>query len=135
MDVVREWFSSRFDIALDFVDSSTQFATYRAIDSSHISVGGTSTALVEGLGRGNKILSFNFSDTPLFDLPVHPICRLHQPDFTTFFERFEELRKLSYDDFRELTGQTTRFINSYDHEHPAHVVLRAFIEAAILERK
>jgi hypothetical protein len=135
MAVVREWFSSRFDIALDFVDGSTEFATYRAIDSSHISVGGTSTALVEGLGRGNKILSFNFSDTPLFDLPVHPICRLHQPDFTTFCQRFEELRNLSHDDFWELTRQSTRFINSYDSDRPTHVVLRAFIEAAILKRK
>ena len=132
---VREWFSSRFDIALDFVDSSIEFATYRAIDSSHISVGETSTALIEGLGRGNKILSFNFSETPLLDLPVHPICRLHKPDFTSFSERFQELRNLNYDEFRDLTRQSTRFINSYDSDRPAHVVLRTFIESALLKRK
>jgi hypothetical protein len=132
---VREWFSSRFDIDLDFVDNSVEFATYRAIDSSRISIGETSTALVEGLGRGNKILSFNFSETPLLDLPVHPICRLHKPDFKMFSERFQELRDLSYDEFRDLTRQTTQLINSYDHEHPTHIVLRTFIEAAILGRK
>ena len=132
---VREWFSSRFDIALDFVDNSIEFATYRAIDSSHISVGETSTALVEGLGRGNKILSFNFSETPLLDLPVHPICRLHKPDFTSFSERFQELRNLKPDEFQELTKQSTRFIYSYDLGRPAHVVLRTFIETALLERK
>jgi hypothetical protein len=132
---VREWFSSRFDSALDFVDNSIEFATYRSIDSSHISVGETSTALVEGLGRGNKILSLNFSETPLLDLPVHPICRLHKPNFNSFSERFQELRNLNYDDFRDLTGKTTRFINSYDSGHPTHVVLRTFIETALLERK
>jgi hypothetical protein len=132
---VREWFSSRFDIALDFVDNSIEFATYQAIDSSHISIGETSTALVEGLGRGNKILSFNFSDTPLLDLPVHPICRLHRPGFDSFSERFQELYNLSHSQFRDLTGDTTRFINSYDSRRPAHEVLRTFIEAALLERK
>jgi surface carbohydrate biosynthesis protein len=132
---VREWFSSRFDFALDFVDGSTEFATYQAIDSSQISVGETSTALVEGLGRGNKILVFNFLDTPLFDLPVHHICRLHKPNFNSFSQRFQELRNLKPDEFKELTGQSTRFINSYDSEHPTHVVLRTFIEAALLERK
>jgi hypothetical protein len=131
---VREWFSSRFDISLDFVDNSIEFATYQAIDSSHISVGETSTALVEGLGRGNKILSFNFSETPLPDLPVHPICRLHKPNFSSFSEHFQKLRNLNYDEFRDLTKHTTRLINSYDHEHPTHVVLRTFIEAALLER-
>ena len=132
---VREWFSSRFDSALDFVDNSIEFATYRSIDSSHISVGETSTALVEGLGRGNKILSLNFSETPLLDLPVHPICRLHKPNFNSFSERFQEIRNLKPDEFQDLTRQSTRFINSYDSGRPTHVVLRAFIEAALLERK
>ena len=132
---VREWFSSRFDIALDFVDNSIEFGTYQAIDLSRISVGETSTALVEGLGRGNKILSFNFSETPLLDLPVHPICRLHKPNFVSFSERFQELRNLSDEEFRDLMGESTRFINSYDSGRPAHVALRAFIEAALLERK
>ena len=132
---VREWFSFRFDIALDFVDNSIEFATYRAIDSSHISVGETSTALVEGLGRGNKILSFNFSETPLLDLPVHPICRLHKPNFNSFSERFQELRNLNYDEFRDLTRQATQFVNSYDSGRPTHVVLRTYIESALLKRK
>ena len=134
-DSVQNWFSSRFDVELDFVDNSIEFATYRAIDASHISVGETSTALVEGLGRGNKILSFNFSDTSLLDLPVHPICRLHKPDYKSFFERFQELRNLSPDEFRDLTRDSARFINSYDPGHPTHVVLRTFIEQAILESK
>ena len=134
-DSVKDWFSSRFDFSLDFVDSSSEFATYRAIDSSHISIGETSTSLVEGLGRGNKILSFNFSDTPLLDLPVHPICLLNKPDFNSFSEHFQKLRNLNYDEFRNLTGKTTRFINSYDSGHPTHVVLRTFIEAAVLKRK
>lgn len=132
---VREWFSSQFDFALDFVDGSTEFATYQAIDSSQISVGETSTALVEGLGRGNKILVFNFLDTPLFDLPVHNICRLHKPNFNSFSGRFQELGNLKPDEFQELTEQSTRYINSYDSKHPTHVVLRAFIERALLERK
>jgi hypothetical protein len=132
---VREWFSSRFDSALDFVDNSIEFATYRSIDSSHISVGETSTALVEGLGRGNKILSLNFSETPLLDLPVHPICRLHKPNFNSFSERFQELRNLKPDEFQDLTRQSTRFINSYDSRRPTHVILRTFIETALLERK
>ncbi len=134
-DSVRDWFSSRFDFALDFVDNSSEFATYRAIDSSHISIGETSTSLVEGLGRGNKILSFNFSDTPLLDLPVHPICLLNKPDFNSFFERFQELRALSIDEFRDLTGPTTRFINSYDPQHPTHVLLQTYIETEVLKRK
>ena len=132
---VREWFSSQFDFTLDFVDGSTEFATYKAIDSSQISVGETSTALVEGLGRGNKILVFNFLDTPLFDLPVHYICRLHKPNFNSFSERFQELCNLEPDEFENLTRQSTRFVNSYDSEHPTHVVLRTVIETALLERK
>jgi hypothetical protein len=132
---VREWFSSRFDISLDFVDNSIEFATYQAIDSSHISVGETSTALVEGLGRGNKILSFNFSETPLLDLPVHTICRLRKPNFASFSERFQELRNLTDEEFRDLTIESSRFVNSYDSGRPAHVVLRTFIESALLERK
>ena len=131
---VREWFSSQFDFSLDFVDGSAPFATYQAIDLSQISVGETSTALVEGLGRGNKILVFNFLDTPLFDLPVHDICRLHKPNFNSFSERLKELRNLKPEEFQDLTGQSTRYINSYDSEHPTHVVLRTFIETALLER-
>jgi len=131
-DAVRQWFASRFDDNLCFVDDSKEFATYRAIDEALISIGETSTSLIEGLSRGNKILSLNFTDSTLLDLPVHPINRLHQPSYTIFQNHFHNLLNMSEDNYQNLTRESSYFLNSYDLASSTHVMLRRFIETTIL---
>ena len=130
-DAVREWFVSRFADKLCFVDDSEEFASYRAIDEASISIGETSTSLVEGLSRGNKILSLNFTDSTLLDLPVHSINRLRQPSFATFQKHFNDLLKMSHDDYWHLTQESSYFLNSHDPANPTHTMLRKYIESII----
>jgi len=131
-DAVREWFVTRFDDNLCFVDDSEEFASYRAIDEASISIGETSTCLVEGLSRGNKILSLNFTDTTLLDLPIHPVNRLHQPSYAMFQKHFNNLLYMSDDEYQNLTRESSYFLNSYDPVNPTHIMLRRFIESTIL---
>ena len=133
-DAVREWFTSRFDDNLCFVDDSEEFASYRAIDEASISIGETSTSLVEGLSRGNKILSLNFTDTNLLNLPIHPMNQLQQPSYATFRKHFNDLLNMGNDDYRNLTRESSCFLNSYDPANPTHIMLRSFIESTILNK-
>ena len=133
-DTVREWFASRFADKLCFADDSEEFASYRAIDEASISIGETSTSLVEGLSRGNKILSLNFTDTNLLNLPIHPMNQLQQPSYATFRKHFNDLLNMGNDDYRNLTRESSCFLNSYDPANPTHIMLRSFIESTILNK-
>jgi hypothetical protein len=132
-DEVRQWFISRFDREITFVDSTEEFGTYRAIDASAISIGEVSTSLIEGLGRGNKVVALNFTNSELLDLPIHEINRMKNPTFSQFEMRYTELVEMNIDAYKQLTESSTNFVISYAPNRPTHVVLREFIESSIAE--
>ncbi len=133
-ELIRQWFQQRLDSNISFVESNDEFGTYRAIDSSKVSIGDVSTSLIEALGRGNRIISLNFTDTALLDLPVHAINRMNKPTYMQFEERYQNLVSMDQSAYLELTAQETYSSISYDLHKPAHVAIRSFLESAIQQR-
>jgi hypothetical protein len=133
-ELIREWFHQRLGSSISFVESNDEFGTYRAIDSSKVSIGDVSTSLIEALGRGNKIISLNFSDTALLDLPVHAINRMNKPTYAEFEERYQNLVSMDQSAYLELTASETFNSISYDSRRPTHIAIRSFLESAIQQR-
>ena len=90
-DRVATWFSERIGDIAYITPPNEQFATYRTIDAAKISIGETSTSLVEGLARRNKCIAMNFSDLQVLNLPGHSLNVLRQPTYSDFTNRLNEL--------------------------------------------
>jgi hypothetical protein len=133
-ELIRQWFHQRLGSSISFVESNDEFGTYKAIDSSKVSIGDVSTSLIEALGRGNKIISLNFSDTELLDLPVHTINRMNKPTYIQFEERYQKLTTMDQSAYVELTASETFNLISYDSRRPTHVAILSFLESAIQQR-
>lgn len=117
---VKAWFQTWFSEAEFFRSSVDKFATYKAIDFSQISIGEASTALVEGLARGNKCLAMNFAKLDVLSLPVPAIASLRSPSFLDFEQRIFDLLKMSRSTYwSEVSSQTSHLINT----HEQHLVI------------
>lgn len=83
IDWVIDWFRDKFKSEITFTDSSTNFATHMASDESELTVGVDSTALLESMGRGNKVLTIWHDESPL-GIPESNWTFLKNPSFESF---------------------------------------------------
>lgn len=94
-----QWIRRFLQHDFDITDSRDQFATYRTIDSSNLTVGTHSTVLVEALSRGRKVLSFNYSNLAFLDLPGAGLTHMNSPSYETLSERIDTLLPMSWDTY------------------------------------
>jgi surface carbohydrate biosynthesis protein len=104
-----------------------EFTTYREIDSSELSLGSISTALVEGIGRGNRCLFCNYTGDDSYDFPVSGLWLLKEPCYELFEERLLQLLKISVHDFKELLGPASKYVVNYDENMPTNVFLKKLV--------
>ena len=107
------------------------FTTYRLIDNSQVSIAWISTALQEGMARGNKVLFCNFTGQDKWDIPVDGVWQLNTPSFEAFEERMLRLLSMTDDEFCKLSSNAAKYIQGGSREVPASEALRRLIEEAV----
>lgn len=90
------WMSQFLDYKITVTNPIEAFATYKAIDSSDLSIGTGSTALVEALSRQKKCLSVDYTSTGFWDLPGEGIARLYGPNNDELFARIGLIARLTW---------------------------------------
>ncbi len=93
MDPVRAWFTEHLGGKCTFTDPSLPFATHLASDQSNVTLGLSSTAVTESMGRGNKVLSMWTDKSPL-GLPDNSLMFLRDPTYQEFEKRLDEIRRI-----------------------------------------
>lgn len=128
-----QWMRRFLQHDFDVTDSGDQFATYRAIDSSNLTVGTHSTVLVEALSRGRKILSFNYSNLAFLDLPGAGLSHMNSPSYENLCERIDSLLPMSWETY---WSKTPKELKDLTVDEPAEAistinkVLRAELQGA-----
>jgi hypothetical protein len=109
---VKSWFEARLTNPVAFTPIGSAHETYRAIDQSKVSVGETSTAIVEGLARKNKCIALNFSELDVLSLPGNSLNTLKNPKYPEFEERFSLLKNMDHDHYwSEIQSDVAKLIN------------------------
>lgn len=90
IDWVIDWFRGKFKSEITFTDSSKNFATHLASDESELTVGVDSTALLESMGRGNKVLTIWYDESPL-GIPESNWTFLKNPSFESFVTAVDQI--------------------------------------------
>ncbi len=109
------------------------FNTYDLTDRSKVSLGMHSTAMREAFGRGNRILSCNFSGNPVYDFPVAGPWALDTPDYEVFEARLIYLLELNDADYRECSAEAVDYLTGYSSDMPPHEFLANIISDAVKE--
>jgi surface carbohydrate biosynthesis protein len=107
------------------------FTTYSLIDRSKVSVAFISSALQEGLARGNKVLYCNFTGYSKWDFPVSGVWLLTIPTFEAFEARMLQLFSMTDEEFRELSNNASKYVQGGSAEEPANEVLKKIIAEAV----
>ena len=87
-------------IQKNFLEKEAEnFSSYRAVLNSKVAVGISSTLLKDKLSTGGKILSCNFTQTDLFDIPISGICLLKNCTYLEFEKRLLEIYSISEENY------------------------------------
>ena len=107
------------------------YSTYRLVDRSRVSIGIWSTVLREGFGRGNRILSCNYSGNPMYTFPLPGPWTLTDPAYEVFEERLLWLLSASEEEYAKVCGDLPSYLISYDERMPTHLFLQQLIADAV----
>jgi hypothetical protein len=105
---VLSWFRQKFKTEISFTDSTVDFATHIASDESQLTVGVDSTALLESIARGNKVLTIWYDDSPL-GIPNNNWLFLKNPSYGDFESTVDRILKTSDAEYLGIT--------QFDREH------------------
>ena len=119
------------DRAQMFPNVPGAYATYGLVDRSRVSLGMCSTVLREGFGRGNRILSCNYTGNPVYDFPVPGPWALNDPAYEVFEQRLLWLLRATEEEHAKLCGDSPSFVMGYDDRMPTHVFLQNIIADAV----
>ncbi len=78
-----------------------QFRSYRAVDSSRLSLSVYSTLGLESFGRGNRTLFFNATGLDDYDPPERGLWTLDEPGYAEFQSRVDQMLTMSDEDYLE----------------------------------
>ena len=107
----------------------SSFSTYAAIDASNVVICVNSTAGIEALGRGKKLLFSNFSKNQFFDIQgkykdgvwaLSNAC----PDYEEFEKRLFDLLLLSREEWANVSREFSTYFIFCDEERYPQDVLR-----------
>lgn len=128
----KKWYEAHLGREIDFVAPIRfEYSTPRLIDQSAVSLAQVSTALREGMGRGNRVLFCNYSENKNFDFPVDGLWFLKDPSFAAFEQRMLTLLQMSDSEFQEVAGDTAKYIVNYDSSAPTNKFLTKLIRDAV----
>lgn len=108
-----------------------QFTTYGLVSRSRLSLAMVSTALREGVSRGDRVLFCNFSGNPLWDFPVDGIWSLKEDSYEAFAERVMAMLALSDENYDTISQEMARYIINNAANQPTDEVLSKLIFDAV----
>lgn len=108
-----------------------EFTTYGLVDRSAVSIAFISSALQEGMGRGNRVLFCNFTGDQLWSFPIDGIWRLNDATYEAFERRMLELLEMSDAEFQRLSSPIKSQVMNYDEKNPTHIFLKKLIAEAV----
>jgi hypothetical protein len=127
-----QFFESRLGkLAQVFPSVPGAYTTYGLVDRSRVSIGMHTTVLREGFGRGNRVLSCNYTGNPVYDFPVPGPWLLTDPAYEVFERRLLWLLSASENEYMKVCGDAPSYVIGYDDKMPTHLFLRALIDDAV----
>ncbi|OFW06421.1 MAG: hypothetical protein A3I61_19915 [Acidobacteria bacterium RIFCSPLOWO2_02_FULL_68_18] len=131
-----EWEHQFFEMRLGryarlFPNMPGEFTTYGLVDRSRVSLGMHTTVLREGFGRGNRVLSCNYSGNSVYTFPVPGPWALTDPAYEAFEERLLWLLNASEEEYARACGDLPSYLIGYDDNQPTHVFLQRVIADAV----
>lgn len=93
------WYKSRISKVTLIENNQKAYSTYVACDQSDITLGLHSTALRESYGRGNKVLSCNFSGIDYYSFPIEDDVSINIFDYNLFCLKLDYLMSINRNDF------------------------------------
>ena len=132
----HEWERAFFETRLGkraqlFSQVPGAYTTYGLVDRSRVSIGMHTTVLREGLGRGNRILSCNYSRNPVYDFPVSGPWGVSDPAYEVFEQRLLWLLNASEEDYGGTCGDMASYLIGYNARLPTHLFLQQLIADAV----
>ena len=127
-----QFFEARLgSFAMLFPNVLDEYTTYSAVDRSHVSIGMHTTVLREAFGRGNRVLSCNYTGNPVYTFQVPGPWTLTDPSYELFEQRLLWLLNASNEDYAAVCGDLPSYLISYDKALPTHAFLRKLIADAV----
>jgi hypothetical protein len=128
----REYFETRLgDYAQIVPRDAATYGTYALVDCSRVSIGMHTTVLREGFGRGNRILSCNFSGNPVYDFAAPGPWSLSDPAYEAFEQRLLWLLNAPEPEYAQARRDRPAYLIGYDEAMPTHVFLQNLIADAV----
>ena len=128
----RKFFETRLGgLAQMFPNVPGAYTTYGLVDRSRVSIGMHTTVLREGFGRGNRILSCNYSGNPVYTFPVPGPWTLTDPAYEAFERQLLWLLEAPQEEYTKACGDRPSYLIGYDDRMPTHVFLRQLIADAV----
>lgn len=127
-----DWFHQNLGSCAEIIPNIVEeYTSYQLVDQSQVSLGLNTTLLREGFGRGNRILSCNYTGDARIDFPVPGPWCLSDSSYEAFEEKLLYLLGLSDAEYVDICAGWPRYVIGYDHEKPTHVFLRELIAEAV----
>lgn len=103
------YFKKRLGNDVTFSAPDSPFSSYSASDCSQVTLGVMSAALIESLGRGNKVIFSNPLEDDRLNSPLQGICEHRGGHNSSLLERIGEVYQLQHPDFE------SRILPSVEH--------------------
>jgi surface carbohydrate biosynthesis protein len=110
-----------------------EFTTWKLIDRSAVAVAQCSTALREGMGRGNRVLFCNYSKNSKLDFHNEGLWFLKDPTYQAFEQRMVKLLSMSDEEFKAKAAITSQYIVNYNIDNPTSEFLEKLIADAVAD--
>ncbi|MDA9896980.1 hypothetical protein N9C93_00290 [Pelagibacterales bacterium] len=98
----RDYFNKYLGDKIDFIENS-EYSTYELSDSSSVTIGDYTTAILESFARGNKIMISNPSNHEELDFYIDGIWTLKDYDSQSIKKKLEELINFNKKQWLEIT--------------------------------
>jgi hypothetical protein len=107
------------------------FSTYRTAEASKLAIGLNSTTLAEVFAWGNKVLWCNVPADEHLQMPEAGPAYFAGADYAAFKRQVLELVAMLPAQFAGATRSNAHFINAFDADRPAHMVIRQAVLASL----
>lgn len=127
-DIELDWYSKYIGSDVEIIPRiRDEFTTYQLIDRSLVSIAFCSTALSEGMGRGNRVLFCNYTGKKRWNFPVDGIWRLEETGYEIFEERVINLLKMTDEEFKQQSIGAANYVMTYNNEVTTDIFLKNII--------
>lgn len=127
----KSWFHEHIGAWAEVIPNAPgEYTSYALVDQSRVSLAQHTTLLHEGFGRGNRVMSCNFTGDPQYDFPVEGPWKLNTPDYEAFEAQLLRLLKMSDDEYSRQAGRWPQYLIGYNPAAPTHHFLQQLIADA-----